>query len=104
MVVDLVRFVLAVFACYRLAELIAIDDGPGDVFLWLRSRCGAYYLDADGKPVTSLGRFIECPYCLGIWFAAVFALVLWPSGWMTPVYWLAIAGGQAFLQSAAGRS
>jgi len=101
---DLVRFVLAVFACYRLAELIAIDDGPGDVFVSLRFKLGAYNFGGNGRPDTSLGRFIECPYCLGIWFAAVFALVLWPSGWMTPVYWLAIAGGQAFLQSAAGRS
>jgi hypothetical protein len=101
---DLIRFVFAVFACYRLSELIAIDDGPGDMFLWLRAKCGAYDIGEDSRPVTSLGRFIECPYCLGVWFAAVLALVLWPIGWMMPVRWLAIAGGQAFLQSAAGRS
>ena len=95
---DWLRFILACFACFRLAELIAVDDGPGNVFLTIRAKLGGYDLGDDGQPETSLGRGIICPYCVGIWLAALFALVLFPIEWMTAIYWLAIAGGQAALQ------
>ena len=99
---DWLVFVLAAFACFRLAELIAVDDGPGDVLLWMRAKLGAYDLGEDGQPQTNLGRAIICPYCIGIWIAAGFALALWPIGWF-PMVWLAIAGGQALLQRVGGR-
>lgn len=100
---DWLRFVLAAFACFRLAELIAVDDGLGDILLMIRAKFGAYDLCEDGRPETSIGRAIICPYCIGIWIAAALAILLFPLGLMTSVYWLAIAGGQAFLQRVGGR-
>jgi hypothetical protein len=100
---DWLRLVLAVFACYRLSELITIDDGPGDMFLRLRAWFGAYNLGEDGQPSTSIGRVIICQYCVGIWIAAALSF-LFPVSLMTPLYWFAIAGGQAFLQSVGGRN
>lgn len=100
---DLLRFVLASFACYRLAELVTVDDGPGDVLLQIRARLGAYDLDDDGRPATSLGRAIICPYCVGIWLAFFIAFAVGPLDWQLLLWWLAIAGGQAFLQGIGGR-
>lgn len=94
---------MASFACFRLAELVAVDDGPFDILAKARAWFGAYDLDDDGHPKMSIGRGIICPYCVGIWIAAALALMLWPVGWMTILYALAIAGGQAFLQHTGGR-
>ena len=99
----LMRFILAAFACFRLAELITIDDGPGDVFLWMRAKLGAYNYGEDGRADTSIGRAITCPYCIGIWLSALVALVVAPLDWRLLLWWFAIAGGQAALQSAWGR-
>lgn len=100
---DWLRFILAVFACFRLAELIAVDEGPGDVLLMLRAKLGAYDLGDDGQPETGVGRMISCPYCLGVYIAAGLALIVSPWGYEILLWWLAIAGGQAFLQRVGGR-
>lgn len=94
------RFILACFACFRLSELIAVDDGPGDVLLQIRARLGAYDLDDDGRPATSIGRGIICPYCISIWLSFGFAFIVapLPIDWHLLLWWLAIAGGTAFLQ------
>ena len=97
------EFILACFAVFRLAELIAVDDGPGDRLLWLRAKLGAYYLDDDGRPATSIGRFIICPYCISIWLSAFAAIAIAPPGWQMGLWWLAIAGGAALLQGVGGR-
>jgi len=85
-----VRLVLAALAVYRLAQLIAIDDGPGQVFRRLR-----------GRFVTGgMADLVHCPYCLGVWFAALLApLVLWPCG-VGDVLLIAlgVAGAQSWLQ------
>lgn len=105
---DLVLLIVASFACYRLSELVTVDDGPFDVFKTARKLMGAYYLDEDGEPESNLGRLAICPYCTGIWFALLLALVIWQplsieALLTTLFYWLAIAGGQAFLQNVGGR-
>lgn len=100
---DWLAFILACFACFRLAELIAVDDGPGDVLLWIRAKLGGYDLGEDGRPATSIGRAIICPYCVGIWLAFGLAFVVAPLDWRLLLWWLAIAGGQAFLQYVGGR-
>ena len=100
---ELARLVIASLVCFRLSELITVDDGPGNVLVWMRAKLGGYDLGDDGQPETSLGRGIICPYCVSIWIAAGLAVLLFPVGPMIVVYWLAIAGGQALLQGIAGR-
>lgn len=100
---DLILLIVASFTCYRLSELIAVDDGPGDILLTIRAKLGGYDLDESGRPETSLGRAAICPYCVGIWIALGLATILFPVGPMILVWWLAIAGGQAFLQNVGGR-
>lgn len=91
---------MAGLACYRLAQLVALDDGPFDLLLRLRGWAGA-----EDTPVeTGLGRLLCCPYCLGVWFAMLCAaLALWPTWWGDVILavW-GLAGVQAALQGASG--
>lgn len=92
------QFALLSLLVYRLARLIAIDDGPFDLFLKFRDTLGAYDYGENGEPKTSLGRGIVCPYCVGVWLALFVAIAAYP--WPEAlVYWLALAGAQSLLQS-----
>ena len=95
------EIIILSLVCYRLAQLIATDEGPSfwrdkGIFLVLRVRLGAYDRGENGEAITALGRAISCPYCLGMWIA--FPLSFFVTGIHWYIAWLAIAGGQAFLQ------
>lgn len=114
----LTRLVLGVFTTYRLARMIAEDDGP--LFLFKRVRYWAKdkawriaynsgMAKVDGTITEeryfnvwhNLSEGLSCPYCVGVWLSLpIFALVLWP-GYYTDLFLLlmAISGGQTFLQS-----
>ena len=91
------RLLLAALACYRLAQLVAIDDGPGDVFR--RLRIWASGLENDTAR-GFIGALVHCPYCLGLYWAVILAaLVIWPRDAGDGVLIvLGIAGAQAYLQ------
>lgn len=112
------RLILAIFTCYRLAYMLAKDDGP--LFLFKRIRYWVFdkaYWEArnegetlieDGEEVIddryfgkwhSLSEGIECPYCLGVWFSLpLFALVLWPTYYGDLfLILMTISGVQAFM-------
>lgn len=99
---DLVLIVgLAILANYRLARMVALEDGPFDIFATLRR-----LLDPEQK--TWIGRGINCPLCVGFWGAALLAALVASinggeldaashAAWVV-LLWLAIAGGQTALQ------
>lgn len=93
------KLLLEVLAVYRLAQLVSVDDGPFDVFKRLRAACGqiAYRY----KKMKTLADLVNCPYCTGVWFALALALLFQARPWW--LHALAIAGGQAFLQSVSAR-
>jgi hypothetical protein len=99
--VFVVNYLLAVFACYRLARLFVKDDGPGDVFLKLRRWAGVYRRGANGKIESSMGRLLECQHCAGLWTAIpVIFLTFGLRPWTQMVLlWLAVAGLQSVLFS-----
>jgi hypothetical protein len=82
---------LAILTCYRLAMLVTQDD----IFKPVRNYFG---LHRWGWVRSWLGELTHCPYCFGVWAAV--ALALGWHGWSKEalLYWLAIAGGQAFMQ------
>lgn len=96
---DWFNLLLLTLACYRLSQLIAIDEGPLEIFFKLRDRLGAYDLRPDGQAKTNIGRGISCPYCVGMWFALLLAVVKVGLSVDVILWLLAIAGGQAFLWS-----
>lgn len=75
------QFVLVTLAVYRVAHMIAIEDGPFDVFAKIRGR-----FDPDQK--TWVGRGLNCTLCISFWMAGLAALIANASWWE----WLAIAG------------
>ena len=84
------RLTIAVLATWRVAHLIAHEDGPFDMIVRLRARAGAGVL----------GQLMDCPYCLSLWVAAPFALFLADT---TPAWCaacLAISGGASLIESA----
>ncbi len=99
--IDAFQFALLVLVCYRIARLLTKEDGPFEVIKRPRSlimkwgnkdaRSGRWY-----GPGAQLAELFACPYCLGMWIALVMAITVYPEQWL--LYWLAIAGGQAYLQ------
>ena len=94
---SLLRYILAVFACYRLAQLIAIDDGPFRIFVDTRLSLGLRAANG-GVSSRNMAELVNCPFCLGLWFAAPLALFVGEGIIEIVIAWLAIAGAQAFLQ------
>jgi hypothetical protein len=96
----IVRVVVGVFACYRLTQLITIDDGPLNIFVWLRTAAGVYDRGSTGRPQRMLGKLYGCPWCIGVWVALAITYFVLNSFLVSDLFLLilAIAGGQAYLQ------
>ena len=86
------RLILAVLATWRMSRLVAFEDGPWDAVTRLRRVAG------EGM----MGRLMDCPYCLSLWFAAPAALSLDHAmpGWV--LAWLGVSGGASLLERVVG--
>lgn len=82
------RFVLAALATWRITHLLASEDGPGDVIVRLRARLGNGFW----------GRLMDCFYCLSLWVAAPFALLVSTSLLEWVLSWLALSGAACLLE------
>ena len=81
------HFVLGLLATWRVAHLLAYEDGPWDVLVRLRVALG------DGF----LGRLVDCFQCVSIWVAAPFALVVGRGALEWGLAWLGLSGGACLL-------
>lgn len=90
---------LAIMTCYRLAQLVALDDGPMFVFKKFRQKLNKRAANG-GQFSKSMAELFHCPFCLGMWIAVPCAvLYLWPAV-IGDAFLLVvgIAGAQAFLE------
>jgi hypothetical protein len=87
------RFLMTVLATWRVAHLVAREDGPLDLVVRARARAG------DGV----VGRLMDCPYCLSLWLAVPWAFWIanHPVEWIAA--WLAISGGASLLERLSDR-
>jgi len=100
-----VRWLAVILATLRATWALMFDDGPCCVLRGLRTRMGTYDYGAeigpDGRPqaITTLGRFLNCPYCVSLAVALLAVpLALWPSILGDVLLtWLGIAGGAMLL-------
>jgi protein-S-isoprenylcysteine O-methyltransferase Ste14 len=83
-----VRIVLAVLAVWRVTHLLASEDGPGDLVFHLRARLGSSFL----------GRLMDCFYCLSLWVAIPFTLVVAHQILACVLTWLALSGAACLLE------
>lgn len=60
------EFILAALAVYRVSRMIAMEDGPADVFARLRDKAGQS---------NWIGRGLNCPMCISFWLGFITA---WP--------------------------
>lgn len=111
------RLILTILTCYRLARIIALDDGPFFIFKqfrhWVENEA---WVEADEKGAITpkdkisnahygkwhnLSEGISCPFCVGIWLSIpLLLLLIYPTvtgDWFLVL--MAISGGQAFMQS-----
>lgn len=79
------RFVLAALATWRLAHLLALEDGPFDLVVRLRLRLG------------EAGRALDCIHCMSLWVAAPLALFVDPTLQSWWCIWLALSGAAGLL-------
>lgn len=75
-------FVVALLGVYRLSHMIAMEDGPFDVFAAAR--------DAIGQ-ASWVGRGLHCVLCISFWLALPFAWAIAPGALV--LVWLGLAGG-----------
>lgn len=86
--------VIATLAVWRVTHLISAEDGPVDILVRLRRLAGN----------STVGRLMDCFYCLSLWVAAPIAFIL-TTPWLDRVLlWLALSGGAILAERiAAGR-
>lgn len=67
------RSVMYALAAFRVTYMLWAEDGPFDVFDWLRYKMGVKVVQhgvrADNGTLT--GRLFNCPLCLSVWVSAV---------------------------------
>jgi hypothetical protein len=83
-----IHFVLAVLATWRVAHLLASEDGPADVIVKLRLVLGD----------SVAGRLMDCFKCLSLWIAAPAALFVTRAALDWLFVWLALSGAACLLQ------
>ena len=82
------KFCLALLATWRLAHLLAHEDGPFDLIARCRAWVGS----------SRLGGLMDCFQCLSMWVAILPAFFI-GGAWIEIVFeWLALSGGACILQ------
>lgn len=91
----LITLILLALAVYRVAHLVAVEDGPFDLAAHLRRRAETTWAprEADAGVYVDhwVTRGLHCPLCLSFWLALPAGLLA-PALWAWPLWWLACAG------------
>jgi hypothetical protein len=80
--------ILGVLCVWRITHLLNAEDGPWDLLVRFRRLLG------DGL----FGHLLDCFYCLSLWVALPFALLLGGSNFERLLLWPALSGGACLLQ------
>jgi hypothetical protein len=79
---------LGVLGVWRITHFLSAEDGPWQIGAWLRRRAGSGFW----------GDLLDCFYCLSLWVAAPFALLLAEGPKAQFCCWLAFSAGAILLQ------
>ena len=87
------RFALGALATWRVAHMVAHEDGPFDIIVRLRARAGD----------SLIGGLMDCIYCLTVWVAVPFAVWATRSRRDTVAVSIAMSGAACLLERVAAR-
>lgn len=85
----LTELVVLALATWRLTSLIHSEEGPYNVFDWLRHRLGVRFNPlSEMYASTEAAKAVLCPWCLSIWVGLAWALawLIFPA----LAFWLAL--------------
>ena len=82
------RFAVGSLATWRVAHLIAEEDGPADVVLRIREGLGS----------SRLGGLMDCFACVSVWVAVPISLAVAERRRDVPLTWLALSGAACLLE------
>ena len=81
------EFILGTLAVWRVTHLLAAEDGPFDLIVWIRRMAGSSFL----------GTLLDCFYCLSVWIAIPFAILMGGSRWQKFLLWPALSAAAILL-------
>jgi hypothetical protein len=87
------EFILATLAVWRFTHLIAAEDGPFKLMAWLRGKAGSGFW----------GTLLDCFYCLSVWIAIPFAVLMGSSRWQKFLLWPSLSAAAILLNRVADR-
>jgi hypothetical protein len=89
---DLYRLTVGILAVWRVTHLFYAEDGPWEVFARIRRLAGSGFW----------GKLLDCFYCLSLWVAFPFAVIL-GDGWKDRLLlWPALSGAAILLERLTG--
>lgn len=86
-------FALCALAVWRVAHLLAKENGPWDLLVRLRARLGS----------GMLGHLMDCFYCLSFWISLPAAICISSSRMGFVIQWLALSAAACLVERAAER-
>lgn len=97
---NILATLIAILATYRIAQFVVYDDAPFGLMKSARLYLGKRAAGAKQYGAWwSLAELINCPFCVGFWFSLLITPLIFGIHWYSILFWLAIAGGQAWLES-----
>jgi len=81
------RLALGALATWRVAHLLAYEDGPADLVVGIRARLGQ----------GAAGRWMDCVQCVSVWVAAPVAFIVAPGPTDRILAWLGLSGAACVL-------
>lgn len=82
--------VLGTLGVWRITHLLSAEDGPWNLIVRIRRRAGSGFWE----------NLLDCFYCLSLWIAAPFALVIGAGARERFCLWLAFSAGAILLERA----
>jgi hypothetical protein len=86
--------VLGILAVWRISHLLHAEDGPWDILVRLRRKAGSGFW----------GQLLDCFYCLSIWIAIPFALLIGASWGERLLLWPGLSAGAILLERLISRN
>ena len=87
------QLVLGVLVVWRITHLLNAEDGPWDLLVKLRKAVGNGFW----------GRLLDCFFCLSLWIAAPFALLIGVTWIERGLLWPSLSAGAILMERVISR-